>query len=139
MARPKVEVKITGQKILSRNLLRLARDFPKDVRRSLNFRSEIIMTTSKRDFVPVDNGTLMNSGHIVMDTSKLQVTLGFGGPAGIGNVGKTNSEYVGYAIIQHEDTELNHPGKGEAEYLRKPMKAAMRTLLKDIAEDVSFD
>ncbi len=136
MARSRVEVKLTGQKALSRNLLRLAREFPKDVRRSLNFRSEIIMTTSKRDYVPVDKGPLMNSGHVVMDDIKLKATLGFGGPAGIGNVGKTNSEYVGYAITQHEDTELNHPGKGEAEYLKKPLRAALRTLAKDIASDV---
>ena len=122
---------------LAANIQRIARQFPEKVRRSLYYRSEIIMTVSKRDFCPVKDGTLRSSGHVIMDPKKLQVSLGYGGPAGIGNVGGSNSKEVGYAVIQHEEQRFAHT-VGEAEYLRKPLILGGSALLKGIASDVKL-
>ena len=113
----------------------LARKFPQKVRSSLYLRAELIMTESKRDFCPVKDGPLRASGHVVMDDTAIRIFLGYGGPAGIGNVGGTNAKEVGYAIIQHEELSFEHT-VGQAEYLKIPFLAAAATLVKDLAGDV---
>ena len=96
------------------------------------------MTDSKENYVPVDLGELRASGHVVSDKTKLEVTLGFGGPAGIGNQGNTNKGDVGYAIVQHENTDYSHR-VGESGYLRKPLYAAVAHLAEDIGKDIQED
>ncbi len=135
---PRMEVKIKGVEKMQAELKRVAREFPDKVMRALNTQGELIMTRSKRDFCPVDQGVLRSTGHVVPDEAKLSVTLGYGGPAGIGNVGETNREDCGYAIVQHEDLSFAHT-VGEAEYLKKPMDEAVPTLAKDLASGITLD
>lgn len=72
---------------------------------------EQIMTESKKR-VPVDTGNLRASGSVQGPTfsgGRMTVTLGYGGPVGVGNQGgETNREAVNYAVVQHEDIDLNH-------------------------------
>lgn len=73
--------------------------------------------------VPERTGELRASGHVTepdvnRTLGRVEVAAGFGGSAGIGNQGETNTETVGYAIIVHERTELQHD-KGEPKYLEK--------------------
>jgi hypothetical protein len=79
--------------------------------------AETIMTKSKRDYVPVDTGTLRASGHVkepVITGTRVQVTMGYGGAASA------------YAIVQHENTQLHHPNGGQAKYLEQPVMEAIR-------------
>ena len=133
-----MEVKIRGLEQMQAELRRIAKEFPDKAGGALYRQAELIMTSSKRDYCPVKDGILRSSGHVVPDESKLGVTLGYGGPAGIGNVGESNKEAVGYAIKQHEELGYKHT-VGEAEYLKKPMDAAVPTLAKDIAADIALD
>ncbi len=140
MPRAKTSFKIKGMPQLQAELRRIAKKFPDKARGALYRAAETqIMTPSKRDYCPVDDGILRSSGHVVVEDKKLGVTLGYGGPAGIGNVGgETNDKAVGYAIVQHEELSYAHT-VGEAEYLKKPMDAAVPTLAKDIAADIALD
>jgi hypothetical protein len=101
----------------------LATLFPKSARRGLYLGLELVMTDSKRNYVPVRYGILRSSGFITLDEdeTKIRGTIGFGGPAGSGNVGgETNNEDVGYAIVQHENLDYAHK-VGEAKYLERPL------------------
>lgn len=90
---------------------------------------EKIMTEAKRQ-TPVDTGNLRASGHVLPPSwsgDALEVVLGFGGPAGAGNVaGDANREHVGYAVAVHENLAAAHR-VGKAKYLEDPlMDAAAR-------------
>lgn len=105
----------------SRAFRSLSREMRKVEDRGLREIGEEIMTDVKASRsgkgVPVDKGPLRASGHVVGPDRKGEVVLGFGGPAGAGNLdGDTNSEDVGYAVVQHEDLTLRHE-VGEARYL----------------------
>lgn len=84
---------------------------------------EQTIAAAKR-LTPVDDGILINSGFVMLperDGDEVIVDIGFGGPAGIGNhAGETNSEDVGYAIIQHEDLTFFHT-VGSAKFLEIPL------------------
>lgn len=61
---------------------------------------QTIMTRSKREFVPVDLGTLRGSGHVEQPEysgHKAEVTLGYGGPA------------AAYALAVHEHPSVHSP------------------------------
>lgn len=133
-----LEVKVKGLDELDRKIGRLARKYPEAARRALRRNAEFIMTDSKENYVPVDEGELRASGHVILDDKKLEVTLGFGGPAGIGNQSSTNKGDVGYAIVQHETMEYSHR-VGEAKYLEKPLHAAVAHLAEDIGRDIEED
>ncbi len=134
-----MKITIKGVKELQAKLAELAKEYPEIAKAALYRQAEMrIMTPSKRDFVPVRDGHLRNSGHVVADPDKIKVTLGFGGPAGIGNVGGTNSEDVGYAIVQHENLDFKHT-VGEAKYLEKPLMEELPMLPQHIAEDMWKD
>ena len=96
------------------------------------------MTESKKR-VPVDLGNLKNSGHVqhpVRDAEGISVQMGFGGPAGSGNVGgQTNKDDVGYAIVVHEDLEALHPS-GQAKYLESVLRESAPYLLERIAKRI---
>lgn len=99
--------------------------------------SEEVIGKAKKDFVPVQFGHLKNSGFVELPKKTrngVTVELGFGGPAGKGNVGgDKNKISVGYALIVHEDLTLIHPRSGEAKYLEKPFNQAQKRLDKKIA------
>lgn len=90
--------------------------------------AEEIMTAAKL-LTPVDSGALRGSGHVLPPTSDgatMSVELGFGGVAGSGNQGETNSEDVGYALLVHENPVAQHP-VGQWKYLEVPVRAAIQT------------
>jgi len=133
------QLNIKGADELKKLLSELAKQYPEIARAALYRQAEIrIMTPSKQYFVPVRDGHLRNSGHVVAEKDQVKVTLGFGGPAGIGNSGPTNSQDVGYAIVQHENLDFAH-AVGEAKYLEKPVMEALPNLPVWIAEDMWRD
>lgn len=84
--------------------------------------SEAIMTEAKEQ-VPVETGTLKNSGYVeppVVDADGVSVTMGFGGAA------------EAYALIQHEDLSLNHPRGGNAKFLERPFLARSPQVLENV-------
>jgi hypothetical protein len=83
---------------------------------------EELMAESK-PLVPVDEGTLRASGFVdlpVDENGELVVNVGFGGPAGSGNQGGSNTKDVGYAVYVHENLLARHT-VGQAKYLEQPL------------------
>lgn len=111
-------------------LRRLIQKFPDKIRAVLRFHAELIMTVSKRDFVPVDLGTLRSSGFVDQPTRGsgrlISIDLFYGGPA------------APYAIRQHEDLRLRHT-VGSAEYLKRPLENKTGTLAADMARDLNIE
>lgn len=83
--------------------------------------AEEIITEAKK-LTPVLEGVLKSSGHVqlpVISGNQVEVSMGFGGPAGAGNQGETNRKEVGYAVVVHENLEAHHK-VGQAKYLEMP-------------------
>jgi len=77
--------------------------------------------------VPVDTGTLRDSGHVQQperDASGVSVTMGYGGAA------------EDYAIIQHESLELHHT-VGQAKFLESVLQESAPHLLERIANRIT--
>lgn len=116
---------VTGTDKVLRNLRLVNVRAPDVFAGALVRQAENMMTRSKTEFVPVDQGDLRNTGHVqppVVEGSETSVTLGFGGPA------------ASYAIPQHENLDFKHQ-VGEAKYLERPVLEASATLAKDLAND----
>lgn len=131
----KTTVQVKGLKEALAKVKELAREYPAAAAFALNRQGEIIMTDSKQNYVPVDEGELRASGHVVTDKERITTTLGYGGPAGIGNQGPTNREDVGYAVRQHENPNYKHT-VGEDKYLEKPFMKAVPKLAANLARDI---
>jgi len=100
--------------------------------------AEEIMTAAKKQ-TPVDHGNLRASGHVqipsVSETGSVRVEIGFGGPAGSGNVGDSNKEDVGYAVYVHENLTARHT-VGNAKFLEIPLRERMSGMTMRLAERV---
>ena len=141
----RIDIEIKGiDKVNQQIQVLIANDIRAGVQ-ALREEAEKIMTASKRR-VPVDNGILRSSGHVkVLDDFSLQ--LGYGGPAGSGNLdGETNTKDVGYALVVHEDLSASHPPKdatykssqpGEAKYLERPVLEALPGLAERVAKTMT--
>jgi hypothetical protein len=113
--------------------------------------AETIMLDAKHR-TPVDTGNLRASGHVVpvdkeraIDTQgNVTFELGFGGPAGSGNLGgETNSPRtsgltgrphdgdVGYAVFVHE-TGPRAGGAGERKFLDHAIQAQQNQVLEQV-------
>lgn len=109
--------------------------------RELYASAEEVMAAAK-ELTPVDTGNLRASGHVqppTIENGVVSVVLGFGGPAGSGNSGESNTEDVGYATYVHEDLGANH-AVGQAKYLEQPlmdMKAEIQQRLDDAAYEAA--
>lgn len=140
MARGDFELR--GSRQMQRRLRQLVTESGDAVARGLRLEAEFIMTRAKKASsgkgVPVDFGVLRSSGH-VQDVERhgkeLSVTMGFGGPAGAGNLGETNKETVGYALVQHEALHFSHR-IGEPKYLERPMRDALPGMPNRIADTI---
>ena len=114
-------VRVTGTKQTKRNLLTLGKDAPKVVGGALFREAERIMAEIKTvPIVPVDLGTLSNTGHVVppeIDSRGATVIMAFGGPA------------ARYALAIHEGFRTTKTGRlvrftyriGQAKYLSEPV------------------
>jgi hypothetical protein len=130
-----LEVSVKGLAEVEDKLRRLAKELGLEVVFPALYRkAEFMMTDSKENYCPVRDGHLRGSGHVVADKSKMTVTMGYGGPAGIGNVGPTNKEAVGYAIVQHENEDYSHT-VGQAKYLERPVFKEIPNIARDVAAD----
>ncbi len=152
MARRFLDVKITGLRRTDAELRRLGRQAPKALASAFFQIGEEIIGLSKEKFVPVDLGHLRASGFVEVPKisgNAVTVEIGFGGPAGVGNVGgDSNKINVGYAIVVHENPRAGRTGgvspKGRAyktfattgqwKFLETPFKAAQRNLDRRTAE-----
>lgn len=131
---------LRGTKAMQRRIRVLASQFPNRVEQALRIEAELILTRSKRDFVPVDLGPLRASGfvHDVERKGKeLSVTLAFGGAA------------APYAIAVHEHPSAHSPPSWEGKaisdigkwsedgrgpkYLERPLMAAVAGMARRIA------
>lgn len=95
------ELTFTGSAQLESNLRRLAELAPAAVAQGLMEHAEDVMRVSKTEYVPVDLGTLRQSGTVlppVITGSEVSVTLGYGGPA------------APYALAVHENPRAGHTG-----------------------------
>lgn len=130
---------LRGAKELQRNLAKIIAENPKKARGAVYRWLERTMTLSKREYTPVHDGILRASGHVVMEPAPaIKGTMGYGGPAGIGNLGETNKSAVGYAIVQHEEMDFHHE-VGGPKYLQWPVEERIPTALEEIAEDIHLE
>lgn len=129
--------KLEGVPQLEKGIQDLIKRMPTAARRGLYMGLEFIMTDAKMNYVPVKDGILRSSGFILIrdEPGRVVGTIGFGGPAGSGNVGETNAEDVNYAEIQHENMEFRHT-VGSAKYLERPLFAGLPMLGETIAETI---
>lgn len=111
-----MSIRWEGLDELRDKLTKARKDAVKDLGRALFVEGNRIMTVSKRDFVPVDQGTLRGSGHVRQPHirgTRAEVTLGYGGAASA------------YALVQHERLDYAHD-VGQAKYLERPVNDAAR-------------
>lgn len=97
-----------------------------DVAAALYEEAEAIMTASKTYFVPVDTGTLRNSGTVLppnVANDTVTVKLGYGGAS------------APYAAIVHEYPKSY--GQGKNKYLAKPLNTAVKGMAMRIGKRVS--
>lgn len=68
--------------------------------------------------VPREDGQLAESGQLLPDPANLEVVISYGN-------NETQPGYTSpandYAVVQHEDTTLEHPNGGQAKYLEEPL------------------
>lgn len=89
--------------------------------------AEAVMTESKEQ-VPVEIGTLKNSGHVQLPEylgDAVTVRMGYGGAA------------AAYAWIQHERLDFMHPHGGKAKYLEDPVLKAAAGIGHRLAEHIA--
>lgn len=101
---------INGMGGLLRKFADLEGEARKGAERGLFALGNNIMTEAKQR-TPVDMGILRASGYVEARQDGM-VELGFGGAAGA------------YAVKQHEDLSLNHPGGGQAKFLESAVDDA---------------
>lgn len=122
----KISVDVQGVDACIRRLRQLEDQGTEGMAAALYQEAEDIMTRSKRDFVPVDTGTLRATGHVeepVIRGSEVLVTLGFGGPA------------APYAIVVHENPLASHK-VGQYKYLERPALEAVRGMGNRLADRI---
>lgn len=104
--------------------------------RELYLEAQGIMTASQ-PLVPVDTSALRSSGYVnepVREGDRVEVTLGYGGPAAKINP-KTGESTDAYALFVHENLEAHHP-VGGAKYLELPFNQATRGMKGRVAANI---
>jgi hypothetical protein len=110
--------------------------FPRETAAALKKEAEITMTESKLE-VPVDTGSLRNSGFVQapkMFNNNISVKLGYGGVATKVNP-KTGELTTQYAIQVHEDLSVRHR-VGKAKFLEDPIKRRRNDIARNLARSV---
>lgn len=86
--------------------------------RGLRFAVEHLLTEANKH-VPHDEGTLERSGEATVDGKRGAVSYD-----------------TPYAVRQHEDTQLNHDGKGKAKWLETTMATERQTMGQIVAVQI---
>lgn len=134
---PKLElqtVEVLGTKEIVANLRKLGLVAPHALASGLYQEAEGTMTVAKT-LTPVATGNLRASGHVtapVIEGPVVTVAMGFGGPAGTGNLGESNAEDVGYAVYVHENMEAHHP-IGQSKFLETAAKQRTEGMAQRLA------
>lgn len=133
---------LKGLDEMKRRLSAIPRDISKRLARAVKLEAEYIMTVSKREYVPVDLGTLRASGKVdapVIDNGYITVGMHFGDAASA------------YALTIHEHpsphdppswngvTVRFKPGDRGPKYLEIPLKAAIPGMNVRIAKAIDLD
>jgi hypothetical protein len=134
--------KVRGAATMARKIRGISKSHPDKVLKALYLEAELVITDAKRNYVPVDLGTLRNSGYVAppeREGSKISVRFGFGGAASA------------YAITVHETPSKYDPlsWKGKAiqfhrkgrgpKYLEKPLKEALKGMAQRIADRIKLE
>lgn len=96
-----------------------------DLEKALYLEAELVMTTSKRDYVPVVTGALRNSGTVlkpVKKGDKIEVAMGYGGSS------------APYAARVHEYPKSF--GQGKNKYLAQPLNISAKNMAARIAKHI---
>lgn len=135
-----MDFELKGIPEFERSVRELAKQFPLSAARGMYLGLELVMTDAKQNYVPVRLGILRTSGFVLIERKDGVIvgTIGFGGPAGSGNVGETNVKDVGYAIPQHENLDYHHT-VGEAKYLERPFFAGIPMIGEEIVAAIQED
>ena len=88
--------------------------------RGLALGAEHVLQVSRTE-VPVDEGTLERSGTASVDRDAMKAAVSYDTP---------------YAVVQHEDQTLSHPGGGKAKYLEDPLNSEGDTVGEIIADSI---
>ena len=116
----------------SREMRARMEDVAKDARRAIKKAVHKFAQTEMREMkrlVPVDTGTLKNSGYVDKpqeNGSHITQELGFGGAA------------EEYAIVVHEDLEAWHEN-GQAKYVEQPLSESAPYFAARVGADVKKD
>lgn len=134
-----VSFTLKGAERMQKKIDALAAKFPERVEGALRIEAELVMTISKREFVPVDLGALKTSGHVLAPTRKgrmVEIILAYGGAA------------AGYALAVHEHPSRSSPPSWEGKtinfspagrgpkYLELPLNAATPGMMDRISARV---
>lgn len=137
MAGSSFRVKFDGLEELIKKLDKRPEDILRGAKGALYVEAEQTITDAKK-LTPVDEGVLRASGHVQLPRGTpggFEIELGFGGPAGTGNIGTTNPEDVGYAVHVHEDLTAFHT-VGQAKYLEVPLNQRKSGFAERIAKRI---
>jgi hypothetical protein len=124
---PPTSFTFKGDKEMIAKVRAVGKKYPVKAKKALFRGCEKVMTRSKREFCPVDKGTMRSTGIVVADEKEMSVTLAYGGPA------------APYTVRQHEDETLVHKNGKSAKFLEKPLMEAAPTILADIAKEAQFE
>jgi len=89
------------------------------------FEEAVNIMAKAKPLTPVDTGTLVNTGSVMLPKvvgSAAEVELGFGGPS------------APYAIVVHEDLEAAHAEGKQAKFLEQPMDEAAEGMEDRLAD-----
>lgn len=129
-------VTFKGQDAMNRKIQRIAARFPDKVEAALRIEAELVMTKSKRDFVPVDLGTLRASGFVEAPQRSgraVSVVMGFGGPAAA-YATAVHETPSGFDPPSWEGKTVQFSPKGHgAKYLERPLMDAIPGMPERVA------
>lgn len=139
MSKPRSSVK--GNDKVKKGLTSLLRDLEKKQLQSIKVEAELIMTDSKANYVPVDKGTLRQSGTIgdpVRKGDEITISMGYGGAA------------AAYATALHEHPSESSPPTWEGKaltftkpgtgpkYLEQPLMKAVDGMAERLASRIKL-
>jgi hypothetical protein len=114
-----ITVEVVGIPEVMQRLAQLGTRLPQQLLVAVDAEADAILEASY-PLVPHDTGALVSSGTVRSDAQGSEVRYG-------------NFGAVPYAAIQHENTAYNHPGGGQAHYLRQPFYEATAGMLARLA------
>jgi hypothetical protein len=130
---------VKGADHILAKLKAIEKSVPKIVLQSVNLEANLVMTDSKKNYVPVDTGTLRSSGQVTVEDRNGIITanLSYGGAA---------SPYA-LAVHEHPSTssprswkradKVNfHPANRGPKYLERPLFAALKGMDDRLAERI---